>query len=405
MNDLIAQILEIEIALRGDQAVKDGIEDISQEMETLANKTADLFEGIALIATAATVAFAGVKAGMEQEYYEDKFEGLTGSAKEAAAQMEMIDRIASKGIFKEKDIFNAVTEMNKFGVSVRDNITLVEALGARAGSMSSAAQLVGAIESGMTTGLMKRLQNFGIGPDKLKEAGLNVQGGQIKNTTQEILQALSAIEAVDKTLEALQGNLISQTERMHYQFGELLATIGAPFIEPFTKVLGLVTEIFRWIKDLNIVTNSWVSNFILGGLFITGLIKVIAFLKEIAILEKLIAFWAGIRNVLQSGPALIAGLGKVIQFLRTMFTIEKILVAVETARAFLAAAMAAALGNIPGALTALALIAAAGFGAHAAINAVDNYRDSQAKNAQERPIRRDDWQRAYNKAYGDSWTG
>jgi hypothetical protein len=409
---VFSEILTIEVALRGVERVQQGLDKIIERLGASEAAVKKLENGLKLLGVAIGLTIGGLREQMESQHFQAMYEGLTGSAEQAARQMVLVDRIASKGLFKEIDVLTAIETMNKFGISVEKNISLVEKLGARSGNLESAANLISMIESGSTSGLTRRLRQFGIGPDKLRAAGLQVDGMEVKGSSQDILNALEKIEATDKTITKLQGTMGAQLQRLIYQFGELVETIGAPLISPLTEVLRVVTEIFRWVKDLNAAMNGWVSNFLVGGLLITGLVKIVGFLKEISALEKLIALWAGIRSVFQAGPVLLAGLANVIRFLFSMRAIEAILVVIETARAFLAAAMAAAMGNIPGALAAVALIVAAGVGAAAAARAVNGYRNSQSQNsgdssdpAAQRPVRRDDVERVYKKMYGKAWTG
>lgn len=407
---MYSQILELAVRLSGIEEVDRGLDDAVSKIEQIQNRVNGVAGGIALVAASITMVAAGIKEAIPDERYLAIYEGLTGSVTEAARQMQIVDQIAMKGVFQEQAVQNAIVTMDKYGMSVSKNISLVEKLGALNGSIEGSAELVGMISSGRTEGLTRRLMQFGIGPNKLKEAGLQMDGSSIKGSADEILSALDKIASKYGVLNKLENTTAASIEKIKYQFGELVQTIGDPFLKPFSAVITYLSEIFRWIKDLNIVTDGWVGKFAVGGMFIVGLVKIVTFLKEIAILEKVIAIWAGVRNAMQAGPALLQGLANIIKFLFSMRAIETVLLGIETARAFLAAAFAAAIGNIPGALAAIGLIAAAGIGAAAAINGVNNYRANQASGgggggSQNRPIRRDDWQRVYDRAYGEAFTG
>ncbi len=403
---MTAEILAVELGLRGVTEVMNSLEGLAKKFDENSEAITGMAKTLAALAAIVGVFKQGVAEASEWEVMDAKLMGLVNSEKEVAYQMRVIDQIASKGIFSEAEAFEAVHAMDKFGASVRNNIGLVEQLGARGGSIQSAAELIGQIEGGMTFGISRRLRQFGITPDMLKAQGVQFDGRNVTSSPDELIAALKAIEKSDTTLGRLENTLSSTFASLKYNLAEILEMVGVPLLTPLTAALGIFRDMFAWIKDLNAVTDGWLGKFAAGGMLIYGLTKIVGFLKEILILEKLTAVWAGIRSALQVGPAILQGFAKLMTFLRTMFTIETMMVVVETVRAFLAAAIAAAYGN----LVPLAIIGMAIGGAVAAGIAVNNYRNSMPgedspNSPAKRPNRRDDIERVMKNVYGNAWTG
>lgn len=359
---------------------------------------------------AATAMSAGVYEASKLETYSATLLGITDSLQMTAYQMELIDKIASKGVFGQQETFEAIRTLDKFNVSIKDNIDLVEKLGARSGNLQSAAQLIGMVAGGRYEGLTKRLTEFGIGPYKLRAAGLVVDGMDIKATPAQVMDALRRIEQADQAGKRLESTFASTLRGMTYSFGQLLATVGEPLLKPLTAAMDKVREGLLWMRDLNAATGGWAGIFAQGGLLIIGLSKIVGFLKEIYMLEIVIGGAAKARAMWQAGAAFIDGLRETMFILRSIGIIELILLAIEGTRAWVAVAWATAMAN-PGAVVAAGILIAAGIGGIAAgIAMVNNYRRGKedmksGETAANRPVRRDDIERIHKKMYANAWGG
>lgn len=409
MTEAFAQVLALEVTLRGIEGVTSGLDMVVGKFEKTELAAKSLRTGLAILATTALVLGMGLKEAAEQEQFNAMLYGLVDNAKEVEAQLKVIDNIASKGVFSEEQAYRAIRALDLFGVSVSDNIRLVQELGARSGDLEGAAKLVGAIAQGSTLGLSRRLREFGITDVKLRQAGVGFDGKEITAGSKEILEALNRITQTDSVLQRLESTLGATLGAIVYQIKEILESIGTPLLGPVTAVANVFKGIAMTIKYINEVTRGWASNFLVAGVLIVGLAKVLVFLKEILTLEKLIALWAGIRAGMQAGGALLKGLAEAVKWLFSMRAIEALLVVIETVRAMLAAAIAWAMGNVAGALGALALIAAAvGVGVHVA-NQANNANvgngGGRSDRPGDRPIRRDDIERLNMRMQGKAWTG
>jgi hypothetical protein len=401
-----SEILSVEVALRGIEKVQeqlDGLADKFQDTEGVIEKVA---ADLGALTVVIGVLAAGINQAAENEVFEARLEGLVGSAKEVEKQMEILDKVARKGIFQEQEVFEAIHAMDKFGISVEKSIGLVEKLGARGGSIRAAAELVGAIEGGMTMGLSRRLRSYGITPDALKEQGVQFSGKEITSAPSEIIKALERIEEMDKSLEKLSGTLTAQWQGLKYDVMEIVEGFGKPFITALSIGVGLVKTLAGWFRELDDITNGWVSNFIAGGLLLVGIEKVASLMKVVYELTKGSAIWTGIQSAIVNSQ-LIGGIWNAVKGLGVM-----VLGWFEAA--IFAAAAAAAVGNfIPlGLVIAGAALIGAGlvWGGAAIGGAITgggagNRDDAPPQSPAGRPTRRDDVERVMKRAYGNAWTG
>lgn len=408
---VFAEVLAIEVGLKGVEKVQAGLDKISAGFVATEAATASLKSGLAILGVTAAVALAGVREAMPDQAAMAKIEGLTGSMKETEAIMRSIDKVASRGIWHEEEIQTAAATMEKsLGGSFRANIGLLEKLGARMGSISSAAELLAKLNRGQTFGVAMQLGEAGIGPDKLRAAGLDVKGRTINNTPQQIIDALTKIERADGLLSKLQGTLGSTLGAMVYQFKELVQTLGDPLLGPLTAVASITKGVFETMKNINMVTNGWAGKFLVGGALLVGFSKVLVFLREMLTVEKALAIWAGVRSGLQAGAAIIANFGKIVGFLRQMLTLEKAQAAIEAIKTALAAAYAAFVGNWAGLAAGIAIMGGIGYGAYVGIDKVNRMVAGQPDEPasappSQRPQRRNDIENLYRHLRGKAWTG
>lgn len=395
---MFAEILALGVSLKGVETVQHGLQSLVGDFKESEKAAAALQKGMASLAAVVGVVSAGLKEQIEQTHYQAMYEGLTGSARLAAESMEAVDRIASKGIFSEHEALTAVETMNRYGVSVAKNIDLVEKLGTRSGSLDSAAGLVSMIEEGYTQGLGRRLKQFGIGPNKLRDAGLTVEGTEIKGTSQEILRALEKIESSDKLIGHLQNTVQAGAARTRYQFMELIETIGEPFVKPVQKVLEVLTNVFKVIKDLNSATHGWLSAFAVAGVVVEAMIKMWGAMKLVYEYTKLSAIWGTIYGAISQWTGLATAIKLLAEVWEFLTTKQKL--------AVVWALIYDALTQNWAAIGAAAVIATA---AGVAWFATDGFKGpaedpkNQPSAGGKRPVRRDDWERMQERAMGDVW--
>src|SRR5689334_17668062 len=141
MSSIFTQVLELEIVLRGVERVERYFHGLASEIGASHEAVQQLTLGFAFLGAAAVVATEGLEHAMMHETMIANMDAFTGSSERAAQQLEMIQEIASRGIFNEKDIYASVRIMDAAGISLRENIDLVEKLGARSGSIVQAAEL------------------------------------------------------------------------------------------------------------------------------------------------------------------------------------------------------------------------------------------------------------------------
>lgn len=415
------KILSIEVALRGAErvqafmskmlvdfgATRDGLSSLGAGLRNLGVVTA-------LIAGGIYDSMSGIVEALEAEKMQATIRGMTNDLRATEAQLKAIDRIAAKGLFDEKAVYDAVIVLDRAGISLNRNLDLVERLGARTGSMKNAAEVIswiaGADFDGTLPMLMRRLMPLGITAEKLTKAGLNVQGTTIQANKNEILDAIEKVIKSEPIVEQLMNTLDAGSRRLTYQFSELLETLGMPFIEPLKIITNHLAAMFQWMKDLNSATNGWAGHFALGSVLLVGLYRVAILLKEIEwsmiFLEAATRAWA----FFSSAQAIIQGLKSILAVMRSM-------TAVQAVNAVLAAAIAAAQRNF----VPLAILLGAGIIVGATIwganKAVNDWRDEEKKKLdkdldannqkqeEHKPVRRDDIERVYKRMYGDAWTG
>ena len=407
MSEAVAQTLALEVTLKGIEKVTSGVESVVHKMQSVEDKARSVQRGLAMITTAVLIFGAGIHEAMEQEQMDAQLHGFLRSGEELEKQLKIIDDIASKGVFTESQVYEAVRALDMMGVSVEDNIKLVTELGARMRDIGAAGDLIARLRQGDPKASMQVAKV--IGRENLKAQGIEFDGRTINATTQQLLDAIGRITSQDSVLQRMQNTLGGTLGALVYQMKEIVESVGTPLLGPLTVVAGVFRGIAETVKAINQVTHGWVSNFAVGALLLVGLSKVLVFLKEILTIEKLISVWAAIRAGFQAGAALLQGLANVVKWLWSMVWVEKLLVIIETARAMLGAAIAWALGNKAAALGALAIIGAAvGTGIHLAnqINAAKTTsNEPSSQTAADRPIRRDDIERLQSAMRGRKWTG
>lgn len=396
----LTEVLAIEVALNGIEKVTSGIHKIAEEFETAEAAVGKFQQGILILAVTAGAVIGGIREQIKQQHFDAMVEGLTNSTAEMEKQRELADKIAANGIFSEEETFHAIEAMDRFGVSVEKNIDLVEQLGARSGNIEGAAQLVGMIEAGYTQGLGRRLKQFGIGPDKLKAAGLQVDGNEIKGSAQEIIAALEKIGASDHVIDKLMNTTGAGLNRLKYQVDELVESLAAPFIGPLNMIFNVFTWIAEKVKDLNNATHGWLGGLAtLAGVLI-ALGKMAELLKAISIFTRLSAIWTMIWDGIMAGWNAIAGIVKGVAMAIEFLTDREKLAAIW------AAILDALAGNWAGLAAGIAVAAALGI-AWGLTGGFDFGTKNEPKNSAhaQRPQRRDDIERVYDRMYGNAFTG
>ncbi len=412
-GNVLKEVLAIRIAVSGLTELDKGMSGLGQTLKNVADATSRTAGAVASLAAAFTAMSIAVREATVVQQMTAHMSGLTGSMKLAREQMMLIQDISFAGVFHQGELAESFKLLNAAGISLDENLDTILKLGGRGGSLTGATRLVRRIEGTpfQVPELVRQTQNVGITGQKFIEQGLPSVGYSVFAGRDEIMRAIRDIEEFDTILIEL-GNTFPAVMFGTISAAKALASeLGAPLLKPLTEVLKIVRTLFVFMVDLARITPNWVKGLIAAGGIVFTLTKVVVLLKMILATEKGIAIVAGIRAALQGGAGLLSGMKAVLTTLRAIFSIETLLKGVELVRALLAAAWAAAIGNIPGAMIALGLIAAAGVGVYYANRAVGRYREGKGgldglnDEAANRAVRRDDIENAYKRAYGEVWTG
>lgn len=400
---IFSEVLAVEVTMRGVDKLTSELDKMKSQFEGLDGVLDDLKGAFAAIGTVAAVAFAGIKEAAADQEVMARLEAFSGSLQAAEKVMATIDQMGAEGVFKKSDIEAAAVILERaMPGALERNINLVKELGARMGSVSEAASFVARLEMGQTSRLMMQLRNAGIGPNALRAAGLNVDGMEIKNSTAEIVRALEKITGSMAAHERLSKTFNAQWTATVDSIYEAVESVGQPFLAPVQALLSVVTALGKAFKFVNDLTGGWMSTLLMTAIVVTNLTKIWSILTKIAVVEKLIAYWAGIRATIQTGGAAMMAIGTIVDFMRKWLTIEKALAAVEATRLVIRMALAALTGNWVGLAAAAAIV---GGGAYIAGRALGSAGAAGGQDPARRPQRRDDWENVYKQMYGRAWTG
>lgn len=405
MTEALTQVLAMEVTLRGLERVTGGIEKIVEKFHASEEAAKSLKQGLAILSTTFAILGKGIQAAAEDQQLEAVLDGFAGSAENAESQIKLINDIASKGVFGKTNIYDAVTALDEYGVSVKNNIELVEQLAARSKTkdLQSAAEAIGRIASGSLGGAGRIMRQFRIGEGQLKAEGVQFDGHEIASSSQVVLAALTKIVEKQGVLNNLENTLGGAAGRVHYEFTQLLETIGQPFIAPLTAIANKISDMVGWMKDINTYTHGWAGNFIAGGALVVGMAKVWGFIKDIKEWSKDILILQTASQILMSS--------KFIQTMQELVRIYKDLGIAEAFSFIIQVAMNALVDNWAGIAAALAIAATVGVGLGiASDNAYkNNHKKDKSADAPDapgnRPIRRDDIERMERMVRGKAWTG
>jgi|GEM_PF-5325670 len=234
----------------------------------IASSTEKLGAGInkikaSFLAASAAIAAAGiamggfaVKSAMDMDTAQRRLQAFTGSAEEAARQMEFIKRLAAPSLFETKDLAKAATLLAAFGLNIEKVLPLADKLASAMGdggeSVSEIARVFGRLKSGDFGEAFERLRDFGISFDDLKKKGLDFsKSNQYLGNSFQALNAVAAIieERFGKISALMQdspaakmASAMDALRNAGVAAGNVLMTALAPALEKVTKFVSFLSE-------------------------------------------------------------------------------------------------------------------------------------------------------------------
>lgn len=397
----IRQVLAIDVILNGAELLEAWITKLPARFAKVSSEA--MIAAGALMAVGVAVNF--LQKGIEQNIQSDQMmrslEGLVESSEIAYKQMQLINQITSKGIFKRDDVFESVKALDLANMSLSKYIGLAESLGARTGKMKEAAQFLvwfkGAPENTMNWALFAQLKNIGITPQMLKPYGVSTNTQSIMQRTR-VEQALMGIAGDNTSLLSRMLAYEAQINRMNFAWLRFQETTAKPLLPLLTGVLTVFNAIGSVIGYINNVSQGWVGLFAVGGVLLVGLAYAVAALKMFMATQLTITALAWLQSIAQ-GLTLKSILGAIPALITWVINTTQI--------AFNAAIAAAAVGNyVP--LIAMGLgLAGIGIGAAKAYeeNAARGRAGIDSPKADRRPVRHDEIENVWNAWQGRAWSG
>jgi hypothetical protein len=450
MSVSVAEVLAIEVGLRG-------MEQIFSGMEKIATKFGAVEESILKSARAGTVLLGavlglevgGIRAASEMESMVLQLEAIEGSAARAQEKMGGLKEIAARGVFDLPELFQAYRSLEMIGAANERNMRLGEQLAARMGGRGHLVEAMGIIqdlEGGRVARVMNQLREAGISAQQLRQEGVQVNPkGMIESKSPaQVYEAIAKIiERGPDLLSKMGESFDSRWHAMIFGLQELVVTVGTPLLAVMKPVLTVFTAIEQVLARINDMTGGWLGQFVLGSIALVGLGKMVELYTILAARIELAAVWTAVQTTLMKGwGAIVAILETVGYAVNALTDAEKVqafwtgvnttlmrgwsgfigvisaigkalmtLTSIEKTSAAWAAILDALSGNLP-ALVGAATIAA-GFGVYFGWSALsgggNESRGSGSNDWSEMPgdraIRQDDFERAYRRMHARAWTG
>lgn len=417
----IGQVLAIQVALNGVNNVIDGLEAVSKKVSSVNNKIlAGARAGALWIAAALGMGAASLNAF---EAFEQFRRGLISQIgfKEGDRLAKQLDILAIKSIFSGDAFRRSAQYMLALGIAagtigstLEKTARLVSSSGGGDFEFEGAARAIAQIsaQGKLLARDFDQLVNAGIPLGQVaKELGL--VPGALRESQ---VSAGDFIRALDRVGERAGDPFIKIGQRVRNMWEAIQKGIrptGEMVSSALSSMLGFIEPVLTVFTRLNEATHGWAGAIVIAVVALNGISKVLPLVSTLlGYMKGLLSVQTAYNILTTSWGAIVGFVSRLVTFLRTMLTLEKAMVVVETVRAFLAAALAAAVGNIPGAIAAVALIGAAGVGAAVAWNAISGIGEEKPEKKKEpatppaqRATRRDDVERLYNRINARGWTG
>ncbi len=397
----IKSVLQVDVLLSGAELLEAFLTKLPQRFAAV-NTSAVVLAG-SLMAVGAAVAFLrkGIEENIKSDQMMRSLEGLVESSDIAYKQMQLINQISAKGIFKREDVFDSVKAFDLANMSISKYIGLAEALGARTGKMKEAAQFLvwfkGAPENTMNWALFAQLKNIGITPQMLKPYGVSTNTQSIMQRAR-VEEALKALAGDNTGLTSRMLSYEAQINRMNFAWQRFQETTSKPLLPLLGGILWVFNGILSVLNYINNISHGWVGLFAVGGILLVGLSYAVAAFKMIMASQMTITALAWLQSVAQ-GLTLKNLLGAIPALIMWVINTAQI--------AFNAAIAAAAVGNY------VPLIALAAGSVAIGIGGVKAYQEANARGkapldspkADRRPVRHDEIENVWNAWQGRAWSG
>lgn len=273
---VFAEVLAIEVGLKGVETVLRGVEQITEKFHMAEEAARQMATGFKEVGVSVGLAIGGIREAAVDQTALAMLRGINDNLAESQTAMEEVDRISAQGVFHKDELIRVAEILDRaIPGAFEKNIDLVTKLGARMGDVTKSADIVGRLLQGSTIGVAMELRAAGIGPDKLRAAGIAVQGRTIESSPQAVLQALKAIEDHDRTYSYLQETFNAEWQDLIFEVTDLVKTLGEPILGPLRWVISLLSTLTGWLKEVNKHTDGVLGVLILIGLLGLGIKNII----------------------------------------------------------------------------------------------------------------------------------
>lgn len=374
----VAEVLELEVGLRGVDNVLGGLDGITDRFDKIGAKLAKLATPAnVFLASMAALSAIGLRRAMEFEEISVSLEAVTGSMEKAERIMALLQAREERGVFNLSELGKAAFLFERIGADFARYDELTERLAARmpGHDLAQAAELVTRILSGFLGRVAMQLRDAGITVQQLRAQGIDVTDrGQVNATPDALMKALENITAQGPdVIGRLEESLTARWNRLVNKFQDAFIPIGNVVISVLSPVLTVFDWIVTVLTRIDELTGGWLGKLALVAATVLTFEKIYTFMKGIELATKAAAFWQGIYAMVMNGLA--SGIGLVLA-LRDAYLA---LAAGEGIAAAAAIVLDFATGNIASAAAALAAAALLGVSIGAAAGALTGGGDKQAQ--------------------------
>lgn len=397
--NVVRQVLSIDVVLTGAERLDAWLDGLGDRMANVSSTSLLLSAGLLAVAGATRELYLGFQQAVATDKMRGSLMGLVRDAEVVSNQIELINSIAAKGIFKRDDVFGAVEQMDRTNVQMSKYVGLVEALGARKGNIKEAAEFMswfkGAPDNVANWLLFMRLEKLGITSQMMKPYGVgaNTQGIVQKAAVEK---ALFDMAGKDGSISAKADTFEAQVNRMTFAWDRFREASVKPILGPLTMILSIGEAIAKTFQRINDVTGGWAGFLTMGGVIVMGLTTAAFMIQQMAIWQSAVAAFSWLQGI---------ATGLTLTNLRAQAVTLLMALPRWIATAWSAATIAASMGNfIPmGLLIAGGIAVGAGIG----VGIRDHYANKDNKGIDkpnsDRPIRHDDVENVWNRWQGKVW--
>lgn len=397
--NVVRQVLSIDVVLTGAERLDAWLGGLGDRMANVSSTSLLLSAGLLAVAGATRELYLGFQQAVATDKMRGSLMGLVRDAEVVSNQIELINSIAAKGIFKRDDVFGAVEQMDRTNVQMSKYVGLVEALGARKGNIKEAAEFMswfkGAPDNVANWLLYMRLEKLGITAQMMKPYGVgaNTQGIVQKAAVEK---ALFDMASKDGSMVGRADTFEAQVNRMTFAWDRFREASVQPILGPLSAVLSVGEAIARTFQRINEATGGLAGYLSMGGVIIMGLTTAAFLVQQTAIWQAAASGYAWLQSVATG----LTVTNMRAQAVALLMTLPRLISA-----AWFSATIAAAFGNyIPlGMMIAGGIAIAVGTGVAVRNHYANQDNKGIDKPNSDRPIRHDDVENVWNRWQGKVW--